>query len=772
MRKIILKKSLLVMLCLTSCGGNKNNEVRPVTTSSVSLNKKLAKNPYSHNKYDEDNEYNPNLLNKNITNSLGQVGAGGAYEYLESIGKPIAGDEITVAVVDSGVDVGHFELEGQISEKSHQDSNRDDVIGHGTAVAGVIAAKRGNKYVHGIAFNAKIASVAMKGLGDGKGNTVQYGVSKNNLAQAVIDTGASIVNNSWGGGNADQYIEDLVKNDKKRLVIFASGNSASSNPSYTVRNIDNYQTFNNQVLTIGSVDHYNNIASYSDRCGKIKRCLVAAGGDYGEGFDKGGRMMAVLKPGNDFKYAQGTSFAAPLVSGAAAILKSAWNNLDAEQIADILIDTATDLGAEGHDEIYGAGLLNIYEAVQAQGDKSLGISSTTSYDLDSSILIVPNNLQALANSAGLDNILSQAVFFDKYGRDYQANLGDSITVVSNHSDFSNNFDAQAQSSSTSINFASLNLQFSTYEESDNERLSHFYSPEKKSKKQFLLGNVSYEFTNKNSNNHFNFSKSSYLPKTENSNFFDGIETKTVQNRNNFYEQNGSFDFYNFEHKYDFSDNFKLHNNFVHAVSTYSKAKLNGFSTSLDVDFNYLNISSTVSLYKEDDSFAGIAGEGAFDLAESSRNNALEVNLSTKLNKKFNFLFAAKLSKIKPNYKSELISGDKKFKTSTYTLAATYDYNKDNKFAFVYSKPWTINQGSLDITVPVGIDENNNIITKTATVDFASFDHNDFEFVWNKQISKKSSLKFNSVYKKYSYKEDFSAKKPDDFELHLKFTKKF
>ena len=108
--------------------------------------------------------------------------------------------------------------------------------------------------------------------------------------------------------------------------------------------------------------------------------------------------------------------ATPHVAGAAAVLRSKWPSKSAKQITTIMYDTATDLGAPGVDDVYGRGLLNLGNAVSAQGALTLHTLSGNSYLLSDSNLVTSSVLGDSINQS-----LETAVF-DKYKRDYYFNL--------------------------------------------------------------------------------------------------------------------------------------------------------------------------------------------------------------------------------------------------------------------------------------------------------------------------------------------------------------
>lgn len=124
-----------------------------------------------------------------------------------------------------------------------------------------------------------------------------------------------------------------------------------------------------QWLTVVAVDQNNDIASFSNGCGYAKDfCIAAPGVAIYSTYDVDDNSTT---PPVDYKNLQGTSMAAPHVTGGLALLKEQFPNLTPEQLTTLVLSTATDLGASGTDDVYGVGLLNLAAASQPQGGVSV-----------------------------------------------------------------------------------------------------------------------------------------------------------------------------------------------------------------------------------------------------------------------------------------------------------------------------------------------------------------------------------------------------------------
>jgi len=267
------------------------------------------------------------------------------------------GAGVTVAVIDSGV-AAHPDLDGRVlpgvdlltSDPAHKDPTFDST-GHGTAVAGVIAAGGpAPGRALGIAPGARILPVKITADG-GAGLTV--------LDQGIrwaVDNGAKVINISQGvAGAAVARVRDAVQYAAEHdvVVVAAAGNRRPGDPAVppmaAPANIPG-------VLGVGAVDSAG--AVWADSAQGPELALTAPG-----------VAIPVLYPdltGDGPGYqtlAGGTSLAAPMVAGAAALVRSKHPDLTAPDVIQRLIATAADAGAPGRDPAYGFGRLNLVRAL-------------------------------------------------------------------------------------------------------------------------------------------------------------------------------------------------------------------------------------------------------------------------------------------------------------------------------------------------------------------------------------------------------------------------
>ncbi|ALJ27719.1 extracellular serine protease [Stenotrophomonas acidaminiphila] len=325
------------------------------------------------------------------------------------------GAGIRIGVVDSGVMRNHPTLAGRVvANFSYVDPRRnnlavDDVVGHGTTVAQLAAGAAAGQWPGGIAPGAQIVSARIinderpKDDGSGQGNEVTGGLGMSGVHDDLIRAGVRIMNNSWGGlywtrptvtaQIAAEYRPFIVGNDG--LVVFATGNESRANPS-DMAALPRQPGENGSRpaadlergwLAVAALDTANpsRLADYSNACGVARNyCLVAPGTSAFVGPNATASNLS-------YYYGSGTSYAAPLVSGAAALVWQAFPYFDNNLVRQTLLGTATDLGDPGPDAVFGYGLLNVGKAVKGParfdwGDvtvdvNQLGLGSVWSNDI-------------------------------------------------------------------------------------------------------------------------------------------------------------------------------------------------------------------------------------------------------------------------------------------------------------------------------------------------------------------------------------------------------
>lgn len=381
------------------------------------------------------------------------------------------GTGITVAVIDSGVNIQHPDLVNQIAAGGFDFVNNTGTVTdtdpsyHGTHVAGIIAAEKNGFGIRGVAYNAKILPLAA--------------INPNSPSTAIVDAvtrsknlGAKVINASYGPNDiandlfvqngaqffwntalaqADAYLDYA---NAGGILVFAAGNSYTpatalinnhptggaflpfirpSNDSIAIGQPGAYRySEDGQNLTTLSADYSglegkliavvalntNNttIASFSNRCGVTQNWCIGAPG------------VNITSTGaaNTYDPLDGTSFAAPHVAGALAVLLQQHPELTPTQVVNLLLTTATDIGDPGVDAIFGHGALNLAAAQQSTGPFMVVTGSTMS---GNQVLLNNSSVQASpAFGASFVNALrgTDIGILDAYTRNFKVSLNQRV----------------------------------------------------------------------------------------------------------------------------------------------------------------------------------------------------------------------------------------------------------------------------------------------------------------------------------------------------------
>lgn len=278
------------------------------------------------------------------------------------------GSGMTIAILDTGVDLAHEDLKGALvagRDIVDNDSNPSDANGHGTHVAGIVAARANNGVgVAGVAPAAKIMPVrVLDETGSGLEADIDAGV------RWAVDHGADVVNLSiesgvtFGGINTGSLSGALDYAWSKGVVpVISAGNDAE-----VLRT--ELQGARTMVVTATARD--NSAPSYATGVGLAAWGIAAPGGSEENGQEA--MVFSTFWTANSssrYGWAVGTSVSAPHVAGAAAILRGL--GLTPQQTVDRLLATATDIGDAGDDVQFGHGLLNVSAAVAGLGKTAGG----------------------------------------------------------------------------------------------------------------------------------------------------------------------------------------------------------------------------------------------------------------------------------------------------------------------------------------------------------------------------------------------------------------
>ena len=382
------------------------------------------------------------------------------------------GEGVVVALVDSGIARNHPEFSGGKLIRGRDVVNNDNDpyndIGeksHGSRVAGVIAANRDGVGIHGVAYGAQIMPVKYDNQDPGLISAFRY--ARENGAFVFSTAVSTLAEHSFSEPRLsaselrltyprsargytlqplfDEFFQIAVAGG---IIVWATGNegwNSETGLAYILNNartgylarwttsqivdrfgastdIDALDRLNQAVamadlpnrfpqlkghwLAVGAVDENNVITDFSNGCGSAKDwCLVAPGDDI--------RTTNL----DGYELTDGTSFSEPHVTGAIAILKSAFPTMTAPEIVDLLLSTATDLGASGVDDVYGHGLVNLDEATRPQGAARLASSMTRRGKKGGVMLVSDSRIESSSAFGGaFDETSAQLGAIDSFDR--------------------------------------------------------------------------------------------------------------------------------------------------------------------------------------------------------------------------------------------------------------------------------------------------------------------------------------------------------------------
>ena len=293
---------------------------------------------------------------------------------------------------------------------------------HGTHVGGTIAANRDGNGTHGVAFGAdlSVAKWSFNGVREWQRTSTGYSVVNLSRVSAQEETvagmyrdmnaqGTRAINHSWGLATEPTTVADLDdilfdafnkeyfdifgngSRDRGMLQVWAAGNHNVNATPETAPQAGLYaslprafQDLEQYWLAVVSVDQNLTLSDFSMRCAQTANwCVAAPGSDIastylgGEGSLSGGLVrnpdgsvsfnINGGTPENGYGYLSGTSMATPHVTGALGLLMERFPYMTGAQVRDVLLTTARDLGAQGVDEVYGWGLVDLRKAIDGPG---------------------------------------------------------------------------------------------------------------------------------------------------------------------------------------------------------------------------------------------------------------------------------------------------------------------------------------------------------------------------------------------------------------------
>ncbi|MDW7732317.1 MAG: S8 family peptidase [Methanolobus sp.] len=280
-------------------------------------------------------------ITKKVSQSIQEVDWGIDCVNAPQVWANSTGNSIKIAIIDTGISKKHPDLivAGGVDLRDTTENKKwDDDNGHGTHVAGIIGACNNSIGVVGVAYDSELYAVkVLDNNGNGQISDVIEGI------EWAMENDMDIISLSLGTNLYSQALEDAceVAYNSDILLVAAAGNSGDGD--LTTNNVE-YPAKFDSVIAVAAID-CNNVSPVWSADGTGVE-LAAPGVDIYSTYLEGGYFIS-----------SGTSMAAPFVSGVAALIKSENPSLSSEEIRNLLVYRAVDLGTIGKDSTFGYGLV-------------------------------------------------------------------------------------------------------------------------------------------------------------------------------------------------------------------------------------------------------------------------------------------------------------------------------------------------------------------------------------------------------------------------------
>jgi len=332
--------------------------------------------------------------------------------------RELTGAGVRVGIFDTGVKTTHNEFENlSVSGWNYEASNTtmSDGHGHGTHVAGTIAAAKGNGGMHGVAYGVTRMS-SYKIFDDDGSFSGTYNVMIPDAISKAITAGVKVINHSWStqamittySKSAWEGTYNTSINSYKTLQtngiinVWASGNNSRANPNFEAGMPYYWSGTADVWIAVMGIDTDGNEYQSGNRCGVAAAWCIAA--------PSVNVYSAGITANNSYRTLSGTSMGAPHVTGAIAILIEAFPTLTAAQIVDRLLQTASTSGLTGRNgesyssAIFGVGKIDLEKATRPIAELGLSVGGTNV--LNSKFYTLESTKMSLSKAFGQNRILN------------------------------------------------------------------------------------------------------------------------------------------------------------------------------------------------------------------------------------------------------------------------------------------------------------------------------------------------------------------------------
>jgi len=627
-------------------------------------------------------------------------------------------------------------------------------------VAGVIAANRNGTASHGVAFNAQILAIRAEDPStceEEDGCTLSdFDIANGvNVARA---NGARIINLSLGGDGASFSLLNAIQAATAEgiIVVVSAGNTDDettdaqrANPSGFAQDLLSSTVSNGRVIIVGATDEDNLLADFSHQAGNSSSSFVVAPGV----------SIFTTNIGGGSAFASGTSFAAPHVTGAFALLFELFPNLSTDEVIDLLLTTTVDLGATGTDPIFGRGLIDIGEALQPQGTTTVSVvtsnGTTSSTPSGGSGGQTPS---AFGPALSTIPILGEAVFLDAYERGYKFDLGARFVSTASTASLLNRLERDRETAFSGFRIGDSQFQFSGQIPRDNRPQTHAFSAD-------ILGDE-YQTT-----------AARYQFRTEQAGFELGLSYGYGLNRDLSPEigetdlfltqDSGTYGWLTAQHQHSFTlakplekgrlafgfsvSDRDIDNPVLFGATPLEDRRSQNFAARYDRYFRTAAFSTEVGVLREEGQLFGAPTAGALSFGDGAVT--AYANFEAEFDLGPNWFLTAQASFARTDVKqadTSVFTNINSFNSSSFRMEAHRKnlFLKNDKIGFSVSQPLKVESGSARVTVPTGVAYSpgrTDVLFESSTVSLAPDAREiDLEFGYSWRLDNSLSFKANML----------------------------
>ena len=742
---------LLTPILLNACGGGSSGSAGGAASFSV---------PSCTDSGTRDAEYFVTGSYGDGGHGLTRICASAAYD------RGATGAGIKIAVLDSGVStddsgaVNLTDLDDNVvsftsgSDLIGSDSVPNDEQGHGTHVAGLIAAENNNDGGHhGVAYEADL--FIYKVLNDNNrtvGNSVANGINKArgdgvDIMNLSLGDFGTIGSNCNSASSCETYLGSFgysaleAAGAANIILVWSAGNDSNSNPSVSSGAAIYDDDFKETTVIAVAIGLNGKLASAangdpgwttgSNACGIAAAICIAAPGT---------ALFSEKNDDNDFLVRKsGTSMAAPMVTGGLALIKHEFSSLTNAQVIDRLFATATDTDEYSQSSIYGHGLMNLNAATAAVGSLQTINGSNLLRDKNTSFYDLANNTfsSSAAFSSALNSVLEGKTMevYDSFDRA--------------------NFKTNIRSFFTSGSYTSQNTV-------ENHMVRLQPKAEKKVKHKNLYGSFTVETDGNYIESSMFQSAGDFLALgyNQSTNSFENAvdPLSNFFNDSNFGNNYLINPYFNTGSGQDYFMSFNSNSSF--GMDTFTNA--NGNDLGLAFNLNPLSsingdaknagdLQIVLGTNYEQNKFLNSSSSGAFATGDMSNTNFTGVKYKKNLGDDFTFVgsgFAGythvdKASNSYIDKSSPLLSS-----TFTLGLAKANFIKKDQRIGFFINQPQRVEDGSLNLRVPTSSDRDGTVTYSNLNVDLEPDARQiNYDIIFHKAVTETSNLSANLTHVK-------------------------